>query len=165
MNDINHAAPPGRSGGHLNRRDHPMRALFALLITGAVALTAGIVGFQAGVASNIAAAGGVVWLGGGFPGLGFLFFLMFVAFIVIAFGGMRRRAWRHGAMGPMGGPGAWGAPFGPMGGPRADARGEWVAEMHRRLHEADAARAAGTTGTAGTTAPAGPDAADRPTAG
>jgi hypothetical protein len=141
-----------------------MRALFALLFTGAVAVTAGIVGFQAGVASNIAAAGGVVWLGGGFPGLGFLFFFGFIAFMLIAFGGMRRRAWRHGEMGPMGGPGAWGGPFGPMGGPRADARREWVADMHRRLHEADAARAAGTTGSTGSSTTASTD-SDRPTAG
>jgi hypothetical protein len=141
-----------------------MRALFALLFTGAVAVTAGVVGFQAGVASNIAAAGGVVWLGGGFPGLGFLFFFMFVAFMLIAFGGMRRRAWRHGAMGPMGGPGAWGGPFGP-GGTRADARREWVADMHRRLHEADASRGTGATGPAATTGTGSADASDRPTAG
>jgi hypothetical protein len=136
-----------------------MRALLAFLFTGAVALTAGIVGFQAGVASNIAASGGVVWLGGGFPGLGFLFFFMFIAFILIAFGGMRRRAWGYG---PMGGPGAWGGPFGPMSGPRSDARREWVAEMHRRLHEDLAGVPTGST-TTGPTGSAVPT--DRPDAG
>jgi hypothetical protein len=108
-----------------------MRALLALIVTGAVALTAGIVGFQAGVASNVAAAGGVVWLGGGFPGLGFLFFLMFVAFLVLAFSG-RRHAWHHGRMA---GPGGWGHD--------GDARGRWVADVHRRLHEEEAAAATG----------------------
>ena len=120
-----------------------MRALFGIFITGAVALTAGVIGFQAGVASSIASAGGVVWLGGGLPGLGFLFFLMFLGVLFFAIGG-RRRAWTHG---PMGGPGHWGG-HGPWSGD-GDARRQWIAEAHRRLHEEEAA-GAGTTG-AGTT--------------
>jgi hypothetical protein len=105
-----------------------MRALFAIIITGAIALTAGVIGFQAGVASNIAAAGGVVWLGGGIPGLGFLFFLLFVGVLFFAFAGRR-----HRTMGPgyWGGPGHWGE--------GRDARRQWIAEAHRRLHDEEAA--------------------------
>jgi len=103
-----------------------MRALFGVLLTVGIALTAGFLGFQAGVASNIAAAGGVVWLGGGFPGFGLLLFLLFIGFVFFAVGGARRRA-----MGP-GGP--WAMGHGHWG-PGADARREWVREMHRRLHE------------------------------
>jgi hypothetical protein len=118
-----------------------MRALFGVLVTIAIAITAGVVGFQAGVASNIAAAGGVVWLGGGFPGLGFLFFLLFIGFLFFAVGGARRHAMGHG--------GPWGAGHGAWG-PGTDARREWVREMHRRLHEEEA----GTPGTtAGSPAP------------
>jgi hypothetical protein len=127
-----------------------MRALFGILITGAIALTAGIVGFQAGVASNVAAAGGVVWLGGGFPGLGFLFFLMFLGVLFFAVGS--RRAW---ARGPMGGPGHWGG-HGAWG-TDGDARRQWVADVHRRLHE-EAAAAGPTTASTGSTAPTGPTA-------
>lgn len=110
-----------------------MRALFGVLLVLAVAVTAGVIGFQAGVASNIAAAGGVVWLGGGFPFFGLLFFLLFLGVVFFAIGGARRRAM---------GPGAWGGgPWGrPVGGARgSDPRHEWVREMHRRLHEDDTA--------------------------
>ncbi len=111
-----------------------MRALFGLLLTSAVALTAGVIGYQAGVASNVAAAGGVVVLGGGFGGFGFLFFLMFVGLVFFAVGGVRRRALGTGRWT---GPGHWA--------PGSDTRRDWVADMHRRLHEADAAT--GATGT------------------
>ncbi len=37
-----------------------MRGLIGVLFTGVVALVAGVIGFQAGIASNIGAAGGVV---------------------------------------------------------------------------------------------------------
>jgi hypothetical protein len=131
-----------------------MRGLLGVLFTGVVALTAGAIGFQAGIASNIGAAGGAVYLGGGIPGLGFLFFLFFVGFVLFAIGG-RRRAW---ARGPMGGPGHWGGhgPWGSEGNPRR----QWVADAHRRLHEEEAA-AGGTTGATGTTT----SAADGPAAG
>ncbi len=141
-----------------------MRGLLGVLFTGVVALTAGAIGFQAGIASNIGAAGGAVYLGGGVPGLGFLFFLLFIGFLLFVIGG-RRRAW---ARGPMGGPGRWGG-HGPMGshgpwGTDGDPRRAWVADAHRHLHEeeARAAEATGTTGTAGagTTSPT-----DRPAAG
>jgi len=78
-----------------------MRTALAVLFTGAVALGAGFLGFQAGVASNLGPAEAVIVLGGGFHPFGFLFFLFFVGMILFAIGG-RRRAWRHGAMGPMG---------------------------------------------------------------
>jgi hypothetical protein len=130
-----------------------MRGLLGVLFTGVVALTAGAIGFQAGIASNIGAAGGAVYLGGGIPGLGFLFFLFFIGFVLFAIGG-RRRAW---ARGPMGGPGHWGG-HGPWG-TDGDPRRAWVADAHRRLHEEEA-RAAGTSGTTGTGSPT-----DRPAAG
>jgi hypothetical protein len=143
-----------------------MRGLIGVLFTGVVALVAGAIGFQAGIASNIGAAGGAVYLGGGLPGLGFLFFLFFlffVGFVLFAIGG-RRRAWAHG---PMGGPGRWGGngPWSSDGDPRR----QWVADAHRRLHEeesaaAGAAGAAGTTGTTGA-APEAPIATDRSAAG
>ena len=108
-----------------------MRALFGVLLTIAIAVTAGVIGFQAGVASNIAAAGGVVWLGG-LPFFGLLAFLMFLGFVFFAIGGARRRTMARGpwSAGPWGGPGSWGH--------GADSRREWVREMHRRLHEDEA---------------------------
>jgi hypothetical protein len=114
-----------------------MRGLFGVLLLVFTALVAGIAGFQAGVASNVAAAGGVVWLGGGIPGLGFLFFLLFIGFVFFAFGG-RRRA---GPWGMHPGYGRWGD----MG--DGDPRSAWIAEQHRRLHEADARPDGGTAAT------------------
>ena len=134
-----------------------MRGLLGVLFTGVVALTAGAIGFQAGIASNIGAAGGAVYLGGGIPGLGFLFFLFLVGFVLFAIGG-RRRAWAHG---PMGSPGSWGG-HGPWG-TDGDPRRQWVAEAHRRLHEEETRTAGATTGTAGATGTASPS--DRPAAG
>jgi hypothetical protein len=135
-----------------------MRGLIGVLFTGVVALVAGAIGFQAGIASNIGAAGGAVYLGGGIPGLGFLFFLFFVGFLLFAIAG-RRRAWAHV---PMGGPGRW-AGHGSF--EDGDPRRKWVADAHRRLHEEEAA--AGTTGMTGTTGanPAAPTPTDRPAAG
>ena len=118
-----------------------MRALFGILLIVFTAIAAGIAGFQAGVASNVAAAGGVVWLGGGIPGLGFLFFLLFVGFVFFAFGSRRRGA---GPWGMHPGHGRWGAID------DGDPRRAWIAEAHRRLHEEEA-RTAGSD-------PAGPDA-------
>lgn len=116
-----------------------MRAALALLITGGVAIAAGVLGFQAGVASNIGAAGGTVVMGGGLGAFGLFLFMgfLFFSFLVLAaiLGGRRHRrgSWgHHGPMGP-GGPG--------------DARRAWVAEVHRTLHEEDADAAARTPGT------------------
>lgn len=44
-----------------------MSGLIGVLFTGVVTLVAGAIGFQAGIASNIGAAGGAVCLGGGIP--------------------------------------------------------------------------------------------------
>lgn len=130
-----------------------MRAALALLVTGGVALAAGFLGFQAGVASNIGAAGGTVVLGGGFHFFGLFLFIpfLFLSFFALAalIGGRRHRygPWgMHGAMGPGGfGPGGTGGTgYGP--GSSFDPRRAWVAEMHRSLHEEDAA--SGTTGPA-----------------
>jgi hypothetical protein len=148
-----------------------MRTRFGLL--GGVlilALGAGIAGlaYQAGVshgAATAASAGSVVVVGGGTGGFGILeilfglFFLFFLARLVIGvtFGafGRGRGSWAHGGHhgrgtwfdGPAGGAGT--------GGPRAPwgDRETFVAEMHRRLHERDAAaRAAQPTDDS----PAGP---------
>jgi hypothetical protein len=118
-----------------------MRALLGVLLILAVALTAGVIGFQAGVASNIAAAGGVVWLGGGFPFFGLLFFLLFLGVVFFAVGGARRRAMGRGPWGGPGGPGGWSRGSGD--------RHAWVREMHRRLHEDDLPTAGGDPTAAG----------------
>jgi hypothetical protein len=141
---------------------HIMRTRFGLLGGVLVLLLgAGIaaLAYQAGVsqgAASAASAGSVVVVGGGPWGFGIfgilfgLFFLFILARIVIgvtfgAFGRgrgpwghgsfMGRRAWMDSsASGPgTGGPGA--------GGPRGHwgDREAFVAEMHRRLHERDAA--------------------------
>jgi hypothetical protein len=130
-----------------------MRALFGVIVLGITALVAGFVGFQAGVASNIGAAGGAVYLGGGFPGFGFgfLFFFLFLGLLFFAFAGRRRGPWgAHGGPGRMG-YGPWGDGFGD-----GDPRRQWIADAHRRLHE-DEARGVGATGSsaaaAGTTPP------------
>ncbi len=115
-----------------------MRAALALLITGGVAIAAGVLGFQAGVASNIGAAGGTVVLGGGLGAFGLFLFMGFLFFSFLALaailGGRRHRrgGWgHHGPMGP-GGPG--------------DARRAWVAEVHRTLHEEEANASGRTPG-------------------
>ena len=130
-----------------------MRAFLVLLLTALVAVAAGIAGFQAGVASSLAAGTGgvpaIVYLGGGFHFGGLLFLLLLVGLILFAFGGRRRRWGGHeGRFGPMGG-------HGPMS--DGDPRRQWVAEAHRRLHEDEAARAAAapTTGSATPTGAAG----------
>jgi hypothetical protein len=137
-----------------------MRALFGVVLLGFTALAAGVAGFQAGIASNIGAAGGAVYLGGGIPGLGFLFLFLFLGFLFFALAGRRRRGpW--GMAGGHGGPG-WGhGPWGMHGGPTGDGdpRRAWIAEAHRRLHEEEA-RNAGSAGTSGT---AGSNPGDSPT--
>ena len=120
-----------------------MRGLLALLVTTGIALTAGFIGYQIGIAQNVAATtGAVVWMGGwGFPGFGFLFFLLFIGFLVFAFSG-RRRAW--------GGPGHHGYgpyPAGPGGWSGDDGRRQWIADAHRRLHEDEAKAATTASGT------------------
>ena len=128
-----------------------MRALFGLIVLGVVALTAGFVGFQAGIASNIGAAGGAVYLGGGFPGFGFLLFFLFIGFLFFAFAGRRHGPWGRYGPGRMG--------YGPWGGD-VDPRRQWIADAHRRLHEEDARTAPGQAQASGVQ----PD-PTRPTAG
>jgi hypothetical protein len=121
-----------------------MRALFGVIVLGLTALAAGLVGFQAGIASNIGAAGGAVYLGGGFPGLGFLLFFLFFGFLFFAFAGRRRGPWgMHGGHGRMGS-GPWGGDMG-----SGDPRRQWIADAHRRLHEEEARAASGGTSAAG----------------
>jgi hypothetical protein len=136
-----------------------MRGFIALLFTGLVALVAGTIGYQAGAASTVAAGSGLSFLLlAGLPHLfGFLFFLLVIGFFVSMVAGRRHRWAGHGPMGIQGGPGR----FGPMGGPgrhgqmdENDPRRQWVAEAHRHLHEADAARTASAA--AGATTPRDP---------
>jgi hypothetical protein len=138
-----------------------MRTRFGLL--GGVlilALGAGIaaLAYQAGLnqgAATATAAGSVVVIGGGSGGFGIfgillgLLFLFLLARLVIGvtFGafGRGRGPWAGGGRhrgrawfdGPSGGPGT-GGPRGPWGD-----RETFVAEMHRRLHERDAAAQTG----------------------
>ena len=123
------------------------RGMLGILITGLIAVIAGLIGYQAGLTSSAIGSGATVVVTGGFPGLGFLFFLFFIGFVFFAFAGRRRGAWGHGHVpfaGPMGpgGPGRFGGPGDP-----SDPRRQWVAEMHRSLHAEDAAadRPAGAT--------------------
>jgi hypothetical protein len=154
-----------------------MRTRFGLL-GGVLVLAfgAGIaaLAYQAGVsqgAATAATAGSVVVIGGGSWGFGIfgvlfgLFILFVLARVVIgvtfgAFGrGHGRRSWAHGGYpgrgawtdAPAGGPGAGGHGAGASG---ARARGHWgdretfVAEMHRHLHERDAAAGSAAAGPA-----------------
>ena len=111
-----------------------------ILFLGLVAVVAGLVGYQAGLASNAIAAGTAIVVTGGFPGFGFLFFLLFIGFLFFAFAGRGRRHWAPGH-----GHGAWTGQMGPggFGGPGttdpSDPRRQWVAEMHRSLHAEQAA--------------------------
>jgi hypothetical protein len=115
-----------------------MRA-FGVLLFGLTAIVAGLIGYQIGLTSTAADAARVVYVGGGFPGFGFLFFLFFVGLLFFAFAG-RRRAWGsgHGHWGAGYGRGPWGGPTG-MTGPDAssDPRRQWIADFHKRLHEAE----------------------------
>lgn len=116
-----------------------MRSGFlGVLFVGLVAIVAGLVGYQAGLASTAVEAGRTVVVGGWFPGFGFLFFLFFL-FVLFSFAG-RRRYWGggHGYWGPGYGRGPWGGPTG-MTGPDAstDPRQQWIADYHKSLHEAE----------------------------
>ena len=119
-----------------------MRGFFGVLFFGLVALVAGLIGYQVGLTSTAGAAERIVYVGGGgwFGGFGFLFFLFFL-FLIFSFAG-RRRAWGGGHWNSGYGRGPWGGPTGSTG-PDAstDPRRQWVADMHRSLHEAE-----GTTG-------------------
>ena len=115
-----------------------------ILLLGLVAIVAGLIGYQAGLTANAVGAGATVVVTGGFPGFGTLFFLLFIGFLLFAFGG-RRRGWAgHAGHGP------WG--MGMRGGPGSapdpsDPRRQWVAELHRSLHAEDDAARTGTQST------------------
>jgi hypothetical protein len=142
-----------------------MRGFLAFIFVALVALGAGAVGYQTGASSiattTTAAGASVVYVGGWHAGwllfpFGFflfpLFLFTFFGFLAFAFGGRRRRWGGHGPMSMHRG-------FGPSD--DQDPRHQWVADAHRRLHEADAART--TAAASGTTTPRGPSAG--PTAG
>ena len=106
-----------------------------ILFLGLVAVVAGLVGYQAGLASNAVAAGTAVIVTGGFPGFGFLFFLLFIGFLFFAFAGRRRGPWGAGH-----GHGPWAGRTGPGGpGDPSDPRRQWVADLHRSLHAEETA--------------------------
>jgi hypothetical protein len=132
-----------------------MRGFFGVLFLGLVALVGGLIGYQIGLTSTAADAARVVYVGGGFPGFGFLFFLFFIGFLFFAFAG-RRRAWGggHGHWGAGYGRGPWGGPTGMSGmtGPDAsnDPRRQWIAEFHKSLHEAEGRTGEPTTPPAST---------------
>jgi hypothetical protein len=119
---------------------------FGILLLALVALVGGIIGYQAGLTSSAAASGATVVVTGGLPGFGTLFFLLFIGFLFFAARG--RRSWAHGH-GPWAGrPGAgWPGIAGDTG-DAGDPRRQWVADLHRRLHEEEAAvgRAGGSAG-------------------
>ena len=110
-----------------------------ILLLGLVAVVAGLVGYQAGLASNAIAAGTAIVVTGGFPGFGFLFFLLFIGFLFFAFAGRRRGPW-----GPGHGHGPWAGRMGPDGPggsvttDPSDPRRQWVADLHRSLHAEEA---------------------------
>ena len=126
-----------------------MRSGFlGVLFVGLVAIVAGLVGYQVGLASTAVEAGRTVVVGGWFPGFGFLFFLFFL-FVLFSFAG-RRRYWGggHGYWGQGYGRGPWGGPTG-MTGPDAstDPRQQWIADYHKGLHEAESKPGAPTSPT------------------
>lgn len=139
-----------------------MRGFFGVLFFGLVAIVSGLIGYQVGLSSTVGAAERVVYVGGGgwFGGFGFLFFLFFL-FLIFSFAGRRRWGGGHGHWGSGYGRGLWGGPAG-MTGPDAssDPRRQWVADMHRSLHEAE-----GTTGTQPTSQPSSAGSTNPPNAG
>ena len=112
-----------------------------ILFLGLVAIVAGLVGYQAGLASNAIAAGTAVVVTGEFPGFGFLVFLLFIGFLFFALAGRRRGTWGpghgHGPWAGRTGPGDFGGPGGPTD--HSDPRRQWVADVHRTLHAEEAA--------------------------
>jgi hypothetical protein len=138
--------------------------LFSLIVVG-ILVAVGVGIYQAGVAQGVIDAGrfpagaavpvaGYGYHDGGFGFLGLLFPLLFLFLIFgvirAAFG--HRRGWGHGygyGRGWDKGPGG----SGDSTDPRWD-RERYVAEMHRRLHEADAGSGTGP-GTTGSTSGSG----------
>ena len=133
--------------------------LFGLIVVG-ILVGVGVGIYQAGLAQGVVDAGrfpagaavpvagyGYGWgfHGGGFFGLLFGIFFLFLIFGLIraAFG--RGRGWRPG----WGGRGYWGTGYGPgFGGPEAwrEERDRQISDMHRRLHEEEAKSGSSTGG-------------------
>jgi len=131
-----------------------------ILFLGLVAIVAGLVGYQAGLASNAVASGATVVVTGGFPGFGFLFFLLYVGFLFFAFAGRRRGPWGpghgHGPWADRMGPSDFRGPGGPGGpGDPADPRRQWIADLHRSLHEEESAAGRSAEGRSADGHPAG----------
>ena len=142
--------------------------LVIILGVGAVALgvTAYNAGVSAGLAQNVADAGGSVVVAPGYPagpyvgygwghGFGFFWFFGFLLFIFIVFGLIRAafgwgRGWGRGY-----GPGGWGPGSGRGYDHRRDAWNDRVREVHDELH-----RSGGTGGAGGTGGPAGSTSSD-----
>jgi hypothetical protein len=141
-----------------------MRGFFAFLFLGLVALGAGAVGYNIGVSQAVtttaAATGATVVYAGGFHWGGLLllpfafflipfFFMTFFGFLGFVFRPRRHFGRWDGEHGP--------SSFGPMGGGFGhgrgwDARRDWIAEQHRRMHDDEArAKSSGGTGTASPT--------------
>jgi len=150
-----------------------MRAFIGIFFFGLVAFAAGTLGFQAGVASAVASGTGnqaALWFLMGGPHFGGLFFLFVLFAVAMAIGGARRRHRMHGwaggptGAGPMGGHGPWSG-HGPWGSRSAegDPRRNWMSEMHRQMHEAEATR--GATGATAATGPTPTPTDTNPTAG
>ena len=119
-------------------------------------------GLQQGIAQSATLPAGTVpygyygWHGGGFGIFGLIFPILFLFLLFglarAAFGG--RRGWGHHGYGP--GSGKWGYGPGPWMGSGSD-REQWVADMHRRLHETEGTDPKGpgsVSGSGGGTPPA-----------
>ena len=131
--------------------------LLVVVVLAGIGVTIYNAGLQQGIAQSASVPAGTVpystygWHGwdGGIFGLFFPILFLFILFGIFraAFG--HRRGWGHGygpGYGKWGyGPGAWMGPSGP-GTDTGNPRDQWVAEMHRRLHEAEGSSPTGSSG-------------------
>jgi hypothetical protein len=149
---------------HMNGRSI-VGLIFSLLVV-AVLIGVGVGIYQAGIAQGIVdaqrvPAGAAVPVAGygygwGFHGFGFLGLLFPILFFFLIFGLIRAAFWRGRGWGPGWGRGygGWGKGYGPMdGGPDAwrEERERRIADLHKRLHEDEAA--GGSTGSPGSEGP------------
>jgi len=130
--------------------------LVVVIVLAGIGVTIYNAGLQQGILQSANLPAGTVpyaaygwhWDGGIF-GLFFPILFLFILFGIAraAFG--HRRGWGHGYGY---GPGAWGGSLGPRGD-----REQWVAEMHRRLHEAEGTdpKASASAGSSGSGSGAG----------
>ena len=122
-----------------------MRVLLGAIVLGLTALTAGFIGFQAGIASNIGAAGGAVYLGGGASASRGSASCSSSCSSASCF---RLRAAAARPWGPYG-HGAGATARGATTRPRRPDLGRpaspWIADAHRRLHEEEAGQRPAST--------------------